>query len=127
MATLPLWLAVVTLLLVLATTIEFAIGNRSLSRLGNLPPFAGSPAPKVSVIIAARNEARNIEQGLRSVLAQDYPNIEFIAVDDRSTDETGDILDRMAKDDPRLRVVHIMELPNGWLGKNHALHFGAER
>ncbi|MGD0059971.1 MAG: glycosyltransferase [Verrucomicrobiia bacterium] len=80
------WLAVATLLLVLATTIEFALGNRSLSRLGNLPPFTGSPSPKVSVIIAARNEARNIEQGLPSVLVQDYPNIEFIAVDDRSTE-----------------------------------------
>jgi cellulose synthase/poly-beta-1,6-N-acetylglucosamine synthase-like glycosyltransferase len=127
MATFLLWLAVVTLLLVLATTIEFAIGNRSLSRLGNLLPFAGTPAPKVSVIIAARNEARNIEQGLRSVLAQDYPNIEFIAVDDRSTDDTGGILDRIAGKEPRLRVVHVTDLPHGWLGKNHALHFGAER
>jgi cellulose synthase/poly-beta-1,6-N-acetylglucosamine synthase-like glycosyltransferase len=117
------WLAVVTLLLVLATTVEFAIGNRSLTRLGTVPPFAGSPAPRVSVIIAARNEARKIEQGLQSVLAQDYPNIEFIVVDDRSTDETGDILDRMARNDPRLHVAHITHLPAGWLGKNHAQYF----
>jgi glycosyltransferase involved in cell wall biosynthesis len=121
------WLAVVTLLLALATTIEFAIGNRSLRRLTSAEPFAGSDAPKVSVIVAARNEARNIERALQSVLAQDYRNLEFIVVDDRSTDETGRILDQMVRNDPRLRVVHVTDLPPGWLGKNHALHFGAER
>jgi glycosyltransferase involved in cell wall biosynthesis len=121
------WLAVVTLFLVLATTIEFAVGNRSLRRLSHLEPFAGNNAPKVSVIIAARNEARNIEQALRSVLAEDYRNLEFIVVNDRSTDETGRILDQMARKDPRLHVVHVTDLPPGWLGKTHALHFGAER
>jgi glycosyltransferase involved in cell wall biosynthesis len=126
MATFLLWLAVLTLVLVLATTIEFAVGNRSLARLAGIPPCTGNPAPKVSVIIAARNEARKIEQGLQSVLTQDYPNIEVIAVDDRSTDETGDILDRMAQADPCLHVVHITELPHGWLGKTHALHFGVQ-
>jgi glycosyltransferase involved in cell wall biosynthesis len=125
MATVLFWLALLTLLLVLATTIEFAIGNRSLARLADVPPFTGSPVPKVSVIIAARNEARKIEQGLQSVLAQDYPNIEFIVIDDRSTDETGAILDRMAGNDTRLQVVHITHLPAGWLGKNHAQYFAA--
>jgi glycosyltransferase involved in cell wall biosynthesis len=122
-----LWLAVVTLLFVLVTTIEFAVGNRSLSRLRGLPPFTGDDAPNVSVIVAARNEARKVEQGLQTLLAQDYPNLEFIAVDDRSSDETGDILDRMADRDTRLRVLHVTDLPEGWLGKTHAMHFGAER
>jgi glycosyltransferase involved in cell wall biosynthesis len=121
------WLAVVTLALVLATAVEFAIGNRSLSRLGNVAPFQGGEPPKVSVIVAARNEARKIEVALQSILAQDYPNLEFIVVDDRSTDETGTILDRLANRDGRIHVVHIMELPRGWLGKNHAQHFGAQR
>jgi cellulose synthase/poly-beta-1,6-N-acetylglucosamine synthase-like glycosyltransferase len=121
------WLAVVTLLLVLTTTVEFAIGNRSLSRLENVPPFQGSEPLKVSVIVAARNEARKIEAALQSILAQDYPNLEFIVVNDRSTDETGAILDRLANEDTRVHVVHIMELPKGWLGKNHAQHFGAAR
>lgn len=120
-------LAVATLLLVLATAVEFAVGNRSLSRLGNVAPFQGSEPPKVSVIVAARNEARKIEVALQSILAQDYPNLEFIVVDDRSTDETGSILDRLTNKDARVRVVHITELPKGWLGKNHAQHFGAER
>src|ERR1051326_8537576 len=121
------WLAVLTLVFALATAIEFALGNRSLPRLGNLPPFTGDGATTVSVIVAARNEARHIEQGLQSILAQDYPNLEFIAVDDRSTDGTGDILDRLAKKDLRLHTVHITELPSGWLGKTHAQHVGAER
>ncbi|MGA2605071.1 MAG: glycosyltransferase [Verrucomicrobiia bacterium] len=126
MQSLLFWLAVVTLLLVLATVIEFAIGNRSLARLADQPPSSGEHAPRVTVIIAARNEARKIEQGLQSVLAQDYPNIEFIAVDDRSTDETGGILDRIAIKKPRLHVVHVTDLPGGWLGKTHALNLGAE-
>ena len=121
------WLAAATLLLVLATAVEFALGNRSLSRLGNITPFQGTGGPKVSVIVAARNEARKIEEALRSILAQDYPYLEFIVVDDRSTDETGIILDRLVTMDTRVRVVHITELPKGWLGKNHAQHFGAER
>jgi len=111
----------------LATAVEFAIGNRALSHLGNVAPFQGSEPPKVSVVVAARNEARKIEMALRSILTQDYPNLEFIVVDDRSTDETGTILDRLANQDTRINVVHIMELPKGWLGKNHAQHFGAER
>ena len=121
------WLALVTLLLVLATAVEFAHGNRSLSHLGSIAPFQGSKPPKVSIVIAARNEVRKIEKALQSILAQDYPNLEFIVVDDRSTDETGTILDRLANKDSRIYVVRIMELPKGWLGKNHAQHFGAER
>jgi len=121
------WLAVVTLVFVLGTIVEFAVGNRSLSHLKNVAPFQDNPAPKVSVVVAARNEARKIEAALRSLLTQDYPNLEFIFIDDRSTDETATILDRLANKDARIHVVRIMELPQGWLGKNHAQHFGAER
>ncbi|HTS19066.1 MAG TPA: glycosyltransferase family 2 protein [Verrucomicrobiae bacterium] len=126
MASVLFWLAVVTLVVVL-TTIEFGLGNRSLPRLSGQPLLSPGQAPKVSVIVAARNEARKIEQGLRSLLAQDYPGIEFIVIDDRSTDETGRILDQIAGDDARLHVVHIADLPDGWLGKTHALHCGAEQ
>ena len=64
---------------------------------------------------------------MRSLLALDYPRLEVIALNDRSTDATGAILDRIAAEDARLQVIHIAQLPEGWLGKNHALHVGAQR
>lgn len=80
--------------------------------------------PRLSVVIAARDEAGTLEPALRSLLAQDYPGLEIILVDDRSADGTGAIADRFAEAEPRLKVVHITELPGGWLGKVHALHRG---
>ncbi|MYA28787.1 MAG: glycosyltransferase [Nitrospira sp. SB0666_bin_27] len=84
------------------------------------------PLPPVSVVIPARNEERNLEQALQSVLALDYPDLEIIVVNDRSTDDTGAILETMAERDDRLTVVAIDELPAGWIGKPHALHVGAQ-
>ena len=125
--TLLFWLALVTFGLLVAIAIEFAIGNRRLFHLSEVPSIAENSPPRVSVVIAARNEQRNIETALGSLLRQEYSQIEFIVVDDRSTDETGRILDRMAGKESRLQVVYVAELPRGWLGKNHALHVGAGR
>lgn len=83
--------------------------------------------PAVSVVIPARNEERNLEQALESVLALDYPDLEIIVVNDRSTDTTGAILARMSARDARLAVVTIDDLPAGWIGKPYALHTGAQR
>ena len=83
---------------------------------------AGGPL-SVSLIVPARNEARIIEQSVRSFLAQDYPALEVIVVNDRSTDATGDILRRI--DDPRLVVIDGDEPPPGWLGKPWALAEGS--
>ena len=112
----------------LASAFELITGNRSLPRLDQIVPDPSVPHPRVSVIVAARQEADTIEPALASVLAQDYPNYEVIAINDRSEDATGAILDRMAAAIPsRLSVVHVKELPPGWLGKNHALYLGTER
>ncbi len=83
--------------------------------------------PRVSVIVPCRNEARGVEEAMGSLLAQDYPNLEIVAVDDRSEDQTGALLDALAAKDTRLRVLHIETLPEGWLGKNNAMHLGAQR
>lgn len=82
--------------------------------------------PKLSVIIAACDEERDIESAARTLLAQDYPNLQLVIVDDRSTDRTGGIIDRLAADDARIVPVHIRELPDGWMGKVHALQRGLE-
>ncbi len=94
----------------------------------------GGPWPLVSVIVPARNEAAHVEPCLRSLLAQDYPRLEIIAVDDRSQDGTGPLLDALAAEVAagsasagRLTVLHVTALPAGWLGKNHANHLAAAR
>ncbi|MAG94641.1 MAG: glycosyl transferase family 2 [Planctomycetaceae bacterium] len=83
------------------------------------------PAPTVTVVVPARDEGAKIEQCLHSLLASDYPALDVIAVDDRSADRTGDIMDAIAENDDRLRVIHVNELPTDWLGKSHAMHRAA--
>jgi len=80
----------------------------SLSDVPDAPP---PDAPRVSVVVPARNESRNIERCARSVLAAAYPDFEVVVVDDHSTDGTGDIARRIARDEARLRVVDAPPLP----------------
>jgi len=119
------WLTLAMCAGVLASGIDVLVGLATTPRLGDYPPRADAGAPLVSVVVAARDEERGVERGMASLLAQRYPALEIVAVDDRSTDRTGAILDRFAAADPRLRVVHVPQLPAGWLGKNHALWLGA--
>ncbi|HJQ35409.1 MAG TPA: glycosyltransferase family 2 protein [Pyrinomonadaceae bacterium] len=84
-------------------------------------------APPVSVLIPARNEAgRVLARSVRSVLAQDYPRLEVIAVNDRSTDDTEAVLRSIAETDARLHVINGAEPPDGWLGKTYALQQALE-
>ncbi|HEY4901660.1 MAG TPA: glycosyltransferase [Terriglobales bacterium] len=93
------------------------------------PVDATGRVPRVSIVVPARNEAEHIEAALVSLLQLDYPDYEVIAVDDRSEDATGDILDRLQVQwrergealHHRLKVMHVTELPPGWLGKTHAM------
>jgi glycosyltransferase involved in cell wall biosynthesis len=87
-------------------------------------PATANGEPRVSIIVPARNEAEHIRQTLVQLLALDYPNYEIIAVNDRSNDRTGPIMDEVAarSEAPgRLKIVHVSELPAGWLGKTHAM------
>jgi cellulose synthase/poly-beta-1,6-N-acetylglucosamine synthase-like glycosyltransferase len=114
-------------------------------------PAAANGEPRVSIIVPARNEEENIRETLCQLLALDYSNYEVIAVNDRSTDRTGPIMSEVAaaskspcgagaparvsaapelqtetdKDksvrSTRLKVIHILDLPSGWLGKTHAM------
>jgi glycosyltransferase involved in cell wall biosynthesis/predicted outer membrane lipoprotein len=108
-------------------------------------PVSPHGNPRVSIIVPARNEEETIEQPLNTLLGLDYDNYEVIAVNDRSTDRTGEIMERVSKDPhfsqktremghpgsnlghPVLRVVHHRELPAGWLGKTHAMWTGANQ
>jgi chlorobactene glucosyltransferase len=94
-----------------------------------LPRGGAAPAasPRVSIVIPARNEERDVEAAVRSHLAQDYRDFEVVVVEDRSTDATPRILERLSREDSRLQVVPGAELPEGWLGKPHALAQGAAR
>ncbi|MBI3654230.1 MAG: glycosyltransferase [Acidobacteria bacterium] len=123
-----LWfVAAITAVLWLLLFVEMLRGHLATKFLRAVEVKTDAPLPKVSVIIPACNEARNLAEALQSVLRQDYENLEFIVINDRSTDQTGAILQRIAASDARLQVVEITRLPQGWLGKNYALHCGAQR
>lgn len=108
----------------------FLMGRRRMLRLRDEPVTVLSDPPHVTILVPGKDEADQIEQGIRSILGQDYPNFRVIAINDRSTDQTGAILDRLAAEYPqKLSVMHIApgSLPEGWLGKCNALHLAAAR
>ena len=122
--------------------VDAAIGMPSVANISNpewdrrlvAPTEEVSGNPRVSIIVPARNEERDIEQSLTRLLELDYDNYEVIAVNDRSTDGTGEIMEAVAKNShphfsqraremghPSLIVIHHQELPPKWLGKTHAM------
>ena len=128
----PLSFAVVALglvgssvwLLFLYSLIRHPADSASLADRDAPDPPGGWPS--AALIFAARDEEEMVGRASRSMLAQDYPGLDVIAVDDRSDDATGAILDSIAAEEPRLRVAHVRELPAGWLGKTNALQAGAD-
>jgi glycosyltransferase involved in cell wall biosynthesis len=98
------------------------VADLSTSQFDGAPANCGQELPRVTIVVPARNEAVHVEATIHSLLALDYPDYRIVAVDDRSTDATGEILDRLAAASPeRLQVLHVRELPPGWLGKTHAM------
>ncbi|MEO6924370.1 MAG: glycosyltransferase family 2 protein, partial [Bryocella sp.] len=105
---------------------------RNLPTVTDLTSAEWSDAPRngasLTVVVAARNEAEKIVATLDSLLGSDYENLAVIAVDDRSTDATGALLDAHAARFPgRLRVLHVDELADGWLGKTYAMQLAFEK
>ncbi|HSB78699.1 MAG TPA: glycosyltransferase family 2 protein [Candidatus Methylomirabilis sp.] len=102
---------------------------RGQKRLPYLAPAEGSPGSHatLSVIIPCRNEADALPRSVPSLIDQTYPNLEVILLDDRSTDGTGQVLQSLAQTCSRLRTIQIRTLPEGWLGKTHALWIGSQQ
>jgi glycosyltransferase involved in cell wall biosynthesis len=130
------WTLLSAFTLVVTTSLAAIVmhGRRQVRNLGDslpeLPKRADGAArswPSVTIIVPARNEETHVATAVKSLLAQNYDDYEVLVVNDRSTDQTGLILHSLAADEPRLTVVDVKSLPQGWLGKNHALHFGAEK
>jgi glycosyltransferase involved in cell wall biosynthesis len=117
------FLSILTLFLLTSVALFFAGQRGKLRYLRDISP--DTKIGSVSIIVAARNEDRKIEKAMKTLLQQQDLCFEIIAVNDRSTDDTGEILDRLAFSSPRLRVIHITNLPKGWVGKNHALYCAA--
>jgi glycosyltransferase involved in cell wall biosynthesis len=141
------WIAGIILALAWASRIvDAALGMPSVADVSrpewDRSPVLASGNPRVSIIVPARNEEESVEQCLRSLLSLDYDNYEVIAVNDRSTDRTGEIMEWVMHDSgssqrkrevghaisnrPALRVIQHSELPSGWLGKTHAMWTAAK-
>jgi glycosyltransferase involved in cell wall biosynthesis len=109
--------------------VDAAIGMPHIADIA-LPEWDRRPAnligiePRISIVVPARNEDEHIRATLLHLLALDYSNYEIIAVNDRSTDRTGQIMDEVAAANAhpdRLKIIHVTELPAGWMGKTHAM------
>jgi cellulose synthase/poly-beta-1,6-N-acetylglucosamine synthase-like glycosyltransferase len=120
------WIAGTVLALTwLSRIVDAALGMPKVADISK-PQWDRHPAryPRVSIVVPARNEEETVEQSLGQLLALDYDNYEVMVVNDRSTDRTGEIIDRVAASPQAhslLKVIHVGELPSGWLGKTHAM------
>ena len=101
--------------------------GRRITNFHKQQPQQPKQWPRLSIIVPACNEADHIREAVHSILAQDYPDLEIILVNDRSTDNTGKVIDSLAAGDRRIQAVHIQSLPEGWLGKVHAMDQGTRR
>lgn len=113
-------------LIAIAWLYQLAEAARGLRTLPNLLVHAYDSAPErgpsVVVVVPARDEAASVGAGLESLIGQDYENVWILGVDDRSTDQTGAIMDALVREHgARFEAIHIASLPAGWLGKTYAM------
>jgi len=107
--------------------VDLGLGVLAIPSLRDFGPLQDSACPRVSILFAARDEAEKMPGAIATMLALDYPNYEVIAVDDRSEDATGTILEAAARTNTQLMPLRVNSLPSGWLGKPHALQQAYER
>ncbi len=118
-----LWIYVVLLgITALRFIVYLAVRNSALVLKVDSPLVAPENAPKVSVMVPAKDEEDSIEECVRSLMDLNYPDYEILIVDDRSIDRTPEIVQELAEEDERVRLIQIKKLADGWTGKNHALH-----
>lgn len=110
---------------IIISSVTLALGIRKMEKLTDMAIDHETAGPLVSIVVPACNEEDNIEKSILSFLSQDYANLEIIVVNDRSTDNTAEILNKLKGLSPLLIVHKINDLPEGWMGKNHALSVGA--
>lgn len=119
-------LAILCCIVHVISYIETLIGLKKIKSLKDVVITAHT-LPKLSIIITACNEQDNIINTLTQLDAQDYPHLEIICINDRSTDATGKIIDSFIKQSKHpIKAIHIKTLPDGWLGKNYAAHTGSQ-
>ena len=123
----PLFLAAFGFLFWLLLGADRFRGVRKVPVVRDVEEPVPTAYPSLSVVVPARDEERAAGESVRSMVAQEYPGpLEVVTVDDRSADRTGEILESLRAETPGLlRVLRVKELPEGWLGKNHALFLGA--
>jgi hypothetical protein len=100
---------------------------RALVVLDRVPFDPEAPVPRTSIVVAARDEADTIVHDVDAFTAHRDEALELVLVDDRSSDGTGAAMDAAAAADPRIHAIHVEVLPDGWLGKVHALEQGRRR
>ncbi|RNI31451.1 glycosyltransferase [Rufibacter latericius] len=100
------------------------IYGRRVKYLKNISPNSGLLLPPIAIIVAVKDEEVELEQALSSICQVDYPKASILVINDRSTDRTPQILEKMVRENPAISVVTVQELPPGWLGKNYALYQG---
>lgn len=102
------------------------LSTTKIQLLDDVLPSENEKYPDVSIIFSACNEEKSVWQTITKLLEIDYPSFEIIAVNDRSTDNTWNILSTISKSETRLTHINIEKLPDWWLWKVHALHTGVK-
>ena len=119
--------SILVFLVSVSALFQIFFGSMKMKNLENVPADACADTPFVSIIVPACNEEKTLEPALRSLLQQDYLHREILVIDDRSTDGTFALIKKLGQEFPEIKVEQITELPPGWLGKNHALYWGAKQ